>query len=441
MKKKKLEELLTKSKYLGFLLRKFWACVIVLVLVGAVLGGVVSAVVYKAEYTVTQAFTIKLANHPYANSATVSDNQLSKTIPNLLSSDTFNQHMKPYIRESGVVGTFKVTSLEASNIFYLTVVSDSNENCQRIINDIQAHYGEVAKGVIGESTMKFMAPPAMNKLPSNSPKLGIGILLGALIMLVITMSGFVLQAWFTKTVSSADDMLSAVSVPCLAQIHQVYHKRRSRDTKKDLNKITLVVDDNADLSFRQEISALSTNVDKICRQKDYKSILVTSSVSGEGKSTVSLNLACDMADRGKRVVIVDCDLRVPSIAESLDVTSVAIPLYDAILEQKFDCAVSTRVKNLYLAGNVEGDSEAFERITSKKLKALIDSLKLQFDYVILDSPPVGLLGDAIQIGEIVDGFIYVVAHNSLSKSYVLQSLSSFDDSNSEMLGFVLNHIS
>lgn len=439
-KREKIEKHYVKSRYFFRLVRRFWLLILVFFTVGAMLGGVISYVKYSPEYTVTQAFTIKLVNNPSASTATVSDNQLSKTIPSLLSSDSFVRCMKPYMKQSGVVGTFKVTSLESSNIFYLTAVSDSNEACLKIINDIQAHYGEIAKGVFGESVMKFMAPPSVSKLPSNAPNYGRGALIGAVLMFVIVLFVFVIKTLSTETVTSVSDIQKHINAPCLTPIHQVHKKVRSGDSKEDLNKISLVVDDNADLTFRKEISALATNFENLCKEKNYNSVLITSSISGEGKSTVSLNLACELADRGRKVIIVDCDLRIPSISEYLGISKIDIPLYDAILSGNYDCTVETGIKDLYFAGNIEGNTKAFEKISLNQVGGFVDDLKKKYDYVILDSPPVGIIGDAIQLGEIVDGFIYVIAYNSVSKPQILQSLSSLDESKCEMFGFVLNHV-
>lgn len=439
-KKKKIEYLILKGGYLRLLLKRFGLLILILSTIGGILGGIISYITYTPQYTVTQAFTIKLTEHPGANTATLSDNQLSKTIPSLLSSDTFVNYMKPYMKSSGVTGNFIVTSLEHSNIFYLTVVSDNNNSCIKIIDNIQSHYGELAEGVIGESEMKFMAPPAYSNLPTNAPNYTLGVVLGALSVLVISAVILILKARFTNTVTSSKDIENEINAPCLSTIHQIYHKRRSGESKEERRKISNVLSENTDLEFKQEISTLSTNLDKICKRKGFKSILVTSTVSGEGKSSVSLNLACDLADKGKRVIILDCDLRTPCIAENLDIDNASIQLSDAITTGDFsNVIVKTSINNLYFSGNLTSDPAAFENTASKGFKLLVEEMEKEFDYIILDSPPSGFLGDAIEIGEIVDGFIYVISHNCISKSYILRSLSSFDEAKCEMLGFVINH--
>ena len=441
-KKEKAQYLLLKGKYLWLLIKRFRVLLIALCVAGGLFGGIITYCIYTPEYTVTQAFTIELAEHPGANYATINDNQLSKTIPVLLSCDTFINHMKPYMKASGIKGSFRVTSLDSSNIFYLTATSDSNDSSMQIIDEIQKHYGDIADRVIGKSTMKFMAPPAYNSMPSNAPDYTISIGLSVLAVFLAFMAALLLKTRFTKTVTSAEETEKEINAPCLATIHQVYRKRRSIEGKKNKTKIPLTVNEGTGLEFRQEISTLSASLDKICRENGYKSILVTSTASGEGKSSVSLNLACDLADRGKRVIILDCDLRTPCIAENLGITDIQVPLSTAIRSgmQSYSFINQTDIDNLFFAGNIDGEPTSFENSADSNFKALVDGLKENFDYIIFDSPPSGFLGDALEIGEIADGFIYVIAHNSISKSCVLRSLSSFDGAKCKMLGFVINHM-
>ena len=94
------------------MVKQAWVVILAFVIICASLGGIITRLMYKPEYTVTQVFTIELAQNPFANSATVSDNQLSKTVPSLLCSDVFLDFMQEYIEQSGVKGSFMVTSLD-----------------------------------------------------------------------------------------------------------------------------------------------------------------------------------------------------------------------------------------------------------------------------------------------------------------------------------------
>ena len=435
----KTKKLMQRMEYLLLLLKKLRLTIIILCLVGGIMGFAVSNVLHTPEYTVTRAFTISVDQHPGANSATINANQLSKTIPSLLSSNIFIEHMDPYLEADGITGKFKVTSLEYSNIFYLTVVSDHNDSCFKIIEHIEKHYNEVAKGVIGDSTMKYLAPPSYNNLPSNAPNYALSVLFGMIFVFAFICLALFIMVKYTETVTSADDLGNEINAPCLATVHQAYHKKRSGQAKDEKYNIPLVTDENANLEFCREISTLSAKFDKYCRLKNCKSVLVTSTISGEGKSSISLNLACDLADKGKRVVIIDCDLRMPCIARNLGIDNIDVSLSDALASPEKDCVIKTAVDNLYFVGNSENIYAPLDSTNPKQLKALIDRLKAEFDYIIVDTPPSSFLGDAIEIGEITDGFIYVVSYNSMSKNYILRSLSAFDEARCKMIGFVLNH--
>lgn len=420
------------------MVKQAWVVILAFVIICASLGGIITRLIYKPEYTVTQVFTIELAQNPFANSATVSDNQLSKTVPSLLCSDVFLDFMQEYIEQSGVKGSFMVTSLDNTNLFYLTAKSNSNDNAKIIINEIQKHYSEIANKIIGESSMKFIAPSGESALPSNTPNYTGGIAIGGLLAIILSIAYFGLKAYFTDTVSDVDDISELGENLLLGSIHRAYHKSRSGEGKEEKNRIPLVTDSTAQLKFCQEISTISAKTDVKCKIEGYKTILVTSTLSGEGKSSLSLNLACDLADKGKRVAIVDFDLRSPCIAQRLGITKINTSLTDALHSKSNDILTPTSVQNLYFVGNLQSVSAQLTKKDYALLSVNLEALKSRFDYVIIDTPPSDFLSDSADIGELCDAFIYVIAQNSVSKARILRTLSSFDTSKCEMLGYVIN---
>lgn len=428
-----------KIEYFKGLVMRFWLVILIAGVVGCSLGGVISRISYEPEYQMTQAFTIEVKAHPNANTASVSETQLSKTIPALLSSETFMEHMTPIIRNANAKGKFKVTSLETSNIFYITCIARSNNDAQIIINEIQEHYTDLADYVIGESQMKFLAPPSYNRLPINTPHYTMSALAGLLLGGIMVCAIFVLITILSNTVTSPEDIESIINTKGLAIIKKVYTKRRS-EQDKNAKTIPLVNDEKADFSYKKSISTLSANVHQACLKNGFKTVLVTSTVSGEGKSTVALNLAIDLADKGQRVAIVDLDLRSPSIAEYMGIENANTSLSNAIERYDFSQGITkTHIPNLYFCGNTKENSLSFNEINDKNIKGLLNYLKQSFDYIIIDTAPVGFLGDAISISSAVDCFLYVVAYNWVNKSNIMRCISTLNETNQNMIGFVLNN--
>lgn len=434
-----MKNIMPKIEYFKGLVIRFWLIILIAGVVGGFLGGAISRITYQPEYEMTQAFTIKVTSHPEANSASVSENQLSKTIPSLLSSEVFSKHMEPKIKEAGAKGRFKVTSLETSDIFYITCVAKTNNDAQIIINEIQSHYNEIANHVIGESQMKFLAPPSYSKLPVHTPKYTMATLIGIIVGAEIILAIFALMSIFSNTVTNASEIENEINTKCLAVIKRVYEKKRSNEKNKS-NNIPLSNEENVDFEYKKSISTLSANVHQICSSKGFKALLVTSTLSGEGKSTVALNLAIDLADKGQKVVIVDCDLRSPSVAKYLGIDHISLPLTKTLKEYDYAKSVTnTDIQNLSFCGNIEASDNSFDKITDKDIKKLLDYLNTLFDYVIIDTPPVGFLGDAISISSGADCFLYVVSYNAVSKPNIIRCISTLNETNHNMLGFVLNN--
>lgn len=435
-----IEQIKQKLELFITLVRRFIIVVIIAGIIGGALGAVISRVAYTPEYTVTQAFTIKLYKHPELNNATITESQLSETIPSLFSSDPFMEYMHPYIKEADAIGKFKVSSLSSTNIFYLTVSARTNEKCIKITEVIKEHYGEIARHVIGDSEIEYFTEPITSLLPSNSPHYTKATVLGALAGLLIVLLILALKAFLTKVISTTAEAEELTKAKCLATFETNKIKRRSKDNDKSKYKMPLITEENCELDFLQSVATLTSNVGTICSEKNYKSILFTSTISGEGKSSISINLALSLADKGNKVIIIDADLRTPSVADYLGIDSLNRLLSNVIEgKEKLENALTETNKGLVILGDLEHSEKAFEEASSNAFGNIIAKLEAEFDYIIIDAAPVGILGEAISIADSVDAFIYVISHNYIDKRNLIRGLSSLDKSNAKMLGSVINY--
>ena len=170
--------------------------------------------------------------------------------------------------------------------------------------------------------------------------------------------------------------------------------------------------------------------------------MVTSTISGEGKSVIAVNLARGIALKGYNTVLVDFDLRMPSIAEYIDVKENVNSVTDFI-KGKADlkhCVYSTHSENLYIAVEKNKNPEASELVGSERAKAFIEQLSEIFDFVIIDSPPSGYIADSTVIGDYADATVYVIAQDVVSRKSIADSVSSFDNIHAKVIGAVLNRI-
>jgi capsular exopolysaccharide synthesis family protein len=191
--------------------------------------------------------------------------------------------------------------------------------------------------------------------------------------------------------------------------------------------------------------ALRTNLEFRSLDKPLKSLVVTSSLPEEGKSTVAANLAIAMAQAGKRVILVDTDLRRPSLAKlfSLD----AARGFTTVLLNREDRGRAldevlqpTMVPQLRVLTSGPLPPNPAELLASESMIALLRDLEARADLVIFDSPPLGPLTDAVVLSARVSGTLLVVRASSTRRTLVTNSINMVRKVNGTVLGTVLNMV-
>ncbi|WP_346934846.1 CpsD/CapB family tyrosine-protein kinase [Clostridium sp.] len=185
---------------------------------------------------------------------------------------------------------------------------------------------------------------------------------------------------------------------------------------------------------------LRTNLQYSSFDEEYKVIVVTSAEPGEGKSTTAGNLALSIAQSDKKVVLIDCDLRKPSLHKKFEISNTA-GLSDVIVGKESISVVGHRYNNnltILTSGKIPPNPS--EMLGSKSMKALIDALKKVFDYVILDTPPVQAVTDAQILSTRADGTLLVIRAEKTKKDSVVNSVNLLKKVNANIIGTILNGV-
>ena len=202
----------------------------------------------------------------------------------------------------------------------------------------------------------------------------------------------------------------------------------------------LVVGDAPKSMLAESMRKIRTNLSYIHR--DYKTIAVTSSISGEGKTFVSLNLAGIIAMSGKKTILLDLDLRKPKIHLGLGASNEAG--MSSLISKQFeisDCIKQSKIENLYFVTAGPIPPNPSELLLSDRFKEIITELKSQFDVVIMDNPPIGLVSDGIKILTDADIPIYVFKSHYSKRIFAHRVKELFDMNQLTKLNVILNGIS
>ncbi|SCW59400.1 capsular exopolysaccharide family [Ruminococcaceae bacterium YRB3002] len=215
-------------------------------------------------------------------------------------------------------------------------------------------------------------------------------------------------------------------------------KVQAKTTENDIRQI------GSKLNFegREAYNLLRTNLMFSVKRNDRNArvIGVTSSVHGEGKSLTTINLAYSLAESGQKVILVECDLRLPTLRKKIGLpkTTGLSNLLAGLNNENATLHKDVLVKRLDVVQAGDIPPNPSELLGSKQFGQIIDSLAENYDVVILDLPPVGEVSDALVASKVTDGIIVVVRHDYTSSSDLDYTLRQLQLVNAKIIGFVYN---
>lgn len=212
-----------------------------------------------------------------------------------------------------------------------------------------------------------------------------------------------------------------------------------KNTKKSKIKDTLIVHTDPKALVSEAFRNMRTNVHYSNVDKELKIIQITSSQQGEGKSTIVANYATTLAQSGKKVLIIDCDLRRPRIHKIFGTPNINGLINVLMRENELDRSIKyTKVEGVFVlvAGPVPPNPS--EMLESKRMGEIIDAARGIFDIVILDSSPVQPVTDALITSKHADGTIVVVALEETQKEALKKTVESLENVDANIIGTVVN---
>ncbi len=206
----------------------------------------------------------------------------------------------------------------------------------------------------------------------------------------------------------------------------------------------IIVDKNPKSSVAEAIRIIRTNLEFSGVDKKVRSILVTSSIPGEGKSFISTNLATAFAQNGSKVLLMDCDMRKGRLHKIFEIENDK-GLSNLLLENvevRFNSYIRrTRIENLYLLPKGVVPPNPSELLNSPKTKVLLRTLADKFDYIILDGTPVNGLTDSLILTKYVDKTVIVTSLNQTKTNELEFTKKSLMSVGADIAGVIVNRTS
>lgn len=274
------------------------------------------------------------------------------------------------------------------------------------------------------------AAPSLGPIYPNKKKItSTGTLIGLAIGLALA---FLLEL-MDKTLKGPKEIEEKLRISSLGAIPHIRLKKRRKETPLDHAR------DNPNSFFAESIRTMRTGVLLSGLDNPKKVILVTSSIPGEGKSTVAMNLANSIGDMEK-VLLIDADMRRPTVAKHWGLAKETKGLSEFVSQtaKLGECVHAIEDSKVYVMPSGAVPPNPLELLSSKRFAASITGLSNTFDYIIIDSAPTLAVSDALVLSSHVSGVVYVIKAASTPSPLVRDGIKRLQKANAHIIGGVLN---
>lgn len=350
--------------------------------------------------------------------------------------------LEQVISETGVTYTTEelsenvsVEAYENTEMLKISVTDQDPELAASIANSIaQVFSGEIAK--IYQINNISVVDVAVTPEEVSNNTLKRDLLIALFIGIFGTIGVVFVVYYFDDTVKLTDDLEEEIGMPVVAKVF------KSDIGSKNNRKVELLAQKYPKSVVSESIKTLRTNLQFSSVDEDIKTILITSSIPGEGKSFISANLAISFAQTDKRVLIVDCDMRkgrqhrIFKLSNSKGLSNLLI---DDMTNLK-DYINKTSVPGVHVITRGTVPPNPSELLNSKKNSDLLRVLKAKYDVIIYDGVPCNGLPDSIIMSKLVDKVLIVSSDSMTPKSVLESTKKQLESVNAPVAGDVLNNV-
>ena len=416
---------------------KFWFLAVALGLLTCSASFLFSYSSFRPQYTVSTTFTVNtetlsLTGEGIPSYSFVYDNatatQLADTFPYILSSNILQEAICDDLNSTYVPASLSAYAVSSTNMFTLTAVGSTAEDTYNVCLSAMENYPVVAKYLVGNVKLSVITEPEYPSSPSNQftynaalKGFGLGFGIGVLWILA--------YAYFRATIKTRHDIHEKLHLEVLGILPEVSFKKYKNE---EIDTSILFTNDKIGKGFLESMRLFRNTFQNLLKEEE-KVVMATSTAPGEGKTTAIVNLSLALADVNKRVLLVDCDLRNPSVEPLLN-----LPTQEELSDDEMYRVIKTDYDNVDFLKFSHGKGKYWQILRVEYLTELFNKYKDDYDYILVDTPPCGLVSDTVSIAQCCDAAIYVVLQDTVRTKKVLEGLDSVLATNARVIGAVMN---
>ena len=420
---------------------KNWWVILMGAIAGAMIFYVVSSIRYVPNYHTQATFVITSRANANAYNNLSSANSMAEAFQKILESTIMKKTICEKLDMDTLDADISANVVKGTNMLILSVTAHSPKDSIDIIKTIMDNYTSVSYYTVGTTVLDVLEDPKIPYAPVNAPQNGSMAKKGFLLGMLLSILAFAIWSYMHNTVKQEKEVEQKLDARSLGAISYEWKYKTIKEWFQHQKKAVLVDNPLASFRFVESFKMLAARVEYRMSKINGKILVITSVCENEGKSSVAANLAITLAKKGKRVILVDGDIRCPAQYLLLGMSPKKENEFGEFLKGRTDARyilLNTERKRLGFIGGKVSYSASTELLGNKQLPHLLEACSEIADYVIIDTPPAGMLGDAQILAQHADAVMVVARQNFTLAEDINEMMDDFRDNHAKVLGVVLN---
>lgn len=432
-----MEEINLQELFL--ILKRKLRMIILLLIISVAVAGILSYFVLEPEY---ETFTTLMVGKPKEFGASggieyndlVLNQKLVQTYGVLIESrhvsDKVIENLALNISFKSFSNKVNVELVEDTEIIKIKATDKDPKIATNIANETASVFMKSVRKFMKVENIQIIDKAQVPNGPTK-PKPMLNMTIAGILGIMIGVFIAFLQEFLDTTIKTTEDVEKNIGVLVIGNI-----------PKRNPDEEGITVLENPKAPTTEAFRTLRTNIQFSSIDKKLKTMVVTSSTPGEGKSTIAVNLAAIIAQSKEKVLLIDCDLRKPNIHSIIGKSNLEgltnILVGNRVVEEvAYKCE---GLENLEIITSGPIPPNPAELLGSNRMKMFMAAVKEEYDMVILDTPPIGAVTDSVILSTIVDGLILVAAIAETDIEALVRGKDSLDKVDPNIIGVVLNKL-
>ena len=414
-----------------------WYLIAAIALIAALAAYAGTEFLYQPQYTASTTFVVSMqgsSSSVYQNLTATTN--LAATFSEVLNSSFLRKSVVQTLGTGSFNGRIEASAIEETNLLTVRVTDSSPRTAFLATRAIIDNHAGLTRQIMGDVILEVLQQPSVPSAPSNPMRAGSNAKRAAIFAGAASCALLALLSCMRDAVRSTEEASRKLDCRVLGEVH---HERKRRTLRRKRTSI-LITNPLTSFSYTETIRTLRRKFEQHLPD-GAKIVMVTSALENEGKSTIAVNLALSLAQKQRRVLLIDCDLRKPACYKILEQAVSRGGTIDVLrgTASLADCVQAyPEAKNLELLLETRAVRNSSKLMSADGMARLISEAKAAYDYVILDTPPMSAGPDSESLADLADASLLVVRQNQAAAAALRAAVDILQSADGQMLGCILN---